>query len=352
MRLEKFIRRSMSVCCTILVAGIICVAAPAFAQGKGGGGGGGPSGTIYFINGAGGGYSTNYMWSMNADGSGVTQLGFWGVFNVPSRTHHNGHRWYLTTLTIPGEFYPDGATQRSEVFAIRDDYSSLNNNSETRVQLTDDPTLQPYFGWFGSMQWLPGDVGASFRAARWSGGTRVEGGLYTVDVVYRADGNIIGGGDPPTAPALSFPLDGNGLPVVGRHSWGSSATKVAYADSTGTELWVADLSTGTQTRIYSGSVYYLDWAQDGSKIVFGSGTIRTIKSDGSSLKTVIKPFYNLSGFGHAYFSPNGAYITCVGIVNLAGGGQDNDVFRATSSGGSLTNLTNTPSLMEVPVAWR
>src|SRR5574339_66520 len=38
-----------------------------FRQGKGGGGGGGTGGgTIYFINGGG---PTNYMWSMDADGS-------------------------------------------------------------------------------------------------------------------------------------------------------------------------------------------------------------------------------------------------------------------------------------------
>lgn len=46
------------------------------------------------------------------------------------------------------------------------------------------------------------------------------------------------------------------------------------------------------------------------------------------------------------------HMTCVGIMNLAGGGIDNDVIRATVTGGSVTNLTNAPSLVETPVSWR
>lgn len=330
---------------------------PVHAQRGGSGGGGTGGGTIYFINGAGGGYNTNYVWSMNSDGSGVIQTQPWGYFNVPSRALHNQQRWYLTTLSIPNEFYGDGITPRYEVFAIRGDYhNTTNNNSETRVQLTNDPTLQPAFGWFQGMHWTPGDQGISFKARRWDGAVPVEGGLYTADLVFRADGNITGIAAQPTVPAVGFPLDSNGWPAFGRFSWGSSNTQVAYIDSPETGIWIANLSTGTQTRIYTGNVGYLDWSQDGTKFVFGSGSIRTMKSNGTSVKTVIGPKYvngvYVSGFGHAYFSPTASHITCVGILNLAGGGQDNDVMRATVTGGSLTNLTNNPLLVEVPVSWR
>ena len=314
-------------------------------------------GTIYFINGAGGGYNTNYMWSMTSSGSNVTQLGFWGHFNVPSRAHHNGYRWYLTTLSIPNEFYGDEITQRVEVFALRSDFDSvLNNTIDTKVQLTNSSTLQPAFGWFQGMHWSPGDLKVSFKARRWMDAVPVEGGLYTVDLVFGADGNIVGITAEPTTPALAFPLDGSEWPTFGRHSWGLSSTQVAYIDSPETGLWVADLSTGTRTRIYSGGVGYLDWSQDGTKIVFGSGTIRTIRPSGTGLRTVLGPRYVnnvwVSGFAHAYFSPTASNITCVGVMNLAGGGQDNDVIRATSNGGSVTNLTNTPARVELPVGWR
>ncbi|MDQ2986276.1 MAG: hypothetical protein M3R13_06080 [Armatimonadota bacterium] len=342
---------------SIIFTAALPVAAQPGGGGQGGGGGGTGGGTIYFINGTGGGYNSNYMWSMTSSGTNVTQLQNWGYFNVPSRALHNGHRWYVTTLSIPGEFYGDGVTQRFEVFALRGDYdNTFNNNTETRVQLTNDPTLQPFFGWYGSMHWLPGDGKISFRATRWSGSVRVEGGLYTADLVYRADGNVLGLAAQPGAPALAFALDANGVPAVGRHSWGLSTTQVAYIDSPETGLWIANLSTGTRTRIYTGGVGYVDWSQDGTKILFGSGTIRTVEPNGTTLKTVIGPRYVnnvwVSGFGHAYFSPTASHITCVGIMNIAGGGQDNDVIRATSTGGSVTNLTNTPSLVELPVSWR
>ena len=340
----------------LLMAGTSSV----FAQGGGhGGSGGGSTGgaTIYFINGAGGGYNTNYTWTMNSDGTNVNQLGFFGLFSVPSRASHNSHTWFLTTLTIGNEFYPDGVSRRSEVFAIRDDYDGvLNNNSETRVQLTDNPNLQPAFGWFQGMHWTPGDLKISFKGRRWDGAVPVEGGLYTADLVYGTDGNITGIAAQPTAPAVAFALDGNGWPAVGRFSWGSSNTQVAYIDSPETGIWIANLSTGTRTRIYTGYAGYLDWSQDGSKFVFGSGSVRTMKSNGSTVKTIIAPKYvngaYLSGFAHAYFNPAGTHVTCVGIVNLPGGGQDNDVIRATVTGGSVTNLTNTPSLVELPISWR
>jgi hypothetical protein len=337
---------------TIAALLVITAAAPWASAQQGTGGG-----TLYFINGAGGSYSTNYMWSMTSSGSDVSQLGYWGHFNVPSRALHNGHRWFVTTLTIPNEYYGDGVTQRFEVFALRGDYDTLlNNNGDTRVQLTNDPTLQPAFGWFQGMHWLPGDGQISFKARRWLGAEPVEGGLYTASLVYRADGNIVGITAQPTVPALSFALDANGWPAFGRHTWGLSTTQVAYIDNPETGMWVANLSTGTRTQIYSGAVGYLDWSQDGTKIVFGSGSIRTIKPNGTGLKTVIGPRYInnawASGFGHAYFSPTASHITCVGIMNLAGGGQDNDVIRATSNGGSVTNLTNTPARVELPVGWR
>jgi Tol biopolymer transport system component len=318
----------------------------------------GGGGTIYFINGAGGGFNTNYVWSMNSDGSNVTQLLPWGLFNVPSRALHNGLRWYLTTLNVPNEYYPDGITQRVEIFAIRGDYDPvLNNTSESRVQLTDNPNLQPGFGWWQGTHWGPGDARVSFKARRWDGNLLVEGGIYVADLVYRADGNVLGLAAQPAAPSLAFSIDSSGWPAYGTHTWDNTGAKMAYTEVPANGLWVATLSTGARTRIYSGGCAYPDWSPDGSKIAFTNGaSIATIKTNGTGLKTIIRPAYvnnvYVSGYTRAYFSPSGSYITCVGITHPAGGGTDNDVFRATSTGGALTNLTRTPSLVEGPIAWR
>jgi hypothetical protein len=350
--LATFAQGIVSLAAAVLVLGIGAPSASAQKGGGGGGGGGTGGGTIYFINGG----DTNYTWSMTSSGSNVAMLEWWGYFNVPSRALHNGQRWYLTTLPIPDEYYGDGITQRTEVFALRGDYDTwLNNNSDTQVQLTNDPTLQPAFGAFQGMHWLPGDVGISFKARRWLGAVPVEGGLYTATLVYRADGNILGITAQPTAPALSFALDVDGWPAFGRHTFGLSTTQVAYIDRPETGLWVADLPTGTRTRIYSGAVGSLDWSQDGTKIVFGGGTIRTIKPSGAGLKTVLGPRYVGNvwvSFVHAYFSPTASHITCVGVMHLPGGGLDNDVIRATSNGGAVTNLTNTPTRVDLPIGWR
>jgi len=323
------------------------------AQHGGGGGGGGPTGTIYFIDSAG---ATNHMGSMNPDGTNKTKVGWYGYFKYPSRALHNNHRWYLTVRQISGVYYPDGTTQRSEVFAIRDDYDpTLNSNSDTRVQLTEDPTLQPVFSWFKGMQWLPGDQKISFKARRWSGSVVFEGGLYTADLLYRTDGNIIGLVTPPTFPALAFPLDASGWPVFGTHSWDPSGTRVVYNDNPITGLWVATLSSNTRTQILAGGANYPEWSPDGTKILFSAGgNINTIKPTGTGMKVVIKPTYlntaYWSSFGHPYFSPTGNYVVCVGWTSYNGG--TDDVFRATASGGSLTNLTKTTTVNEVPVGWR
>jgi len=249
-------------------------------------------------------------------------------------------------------------TPRREVFAFREDYDP--NNSDTRVQLTDDATLEPLFTGFRAMEWLPGDQAISFTARRWEGSTPVEGGLYTADLVFRADGNIIGLAASPTAPTLAFPLDGDGMPILGAHSWDDTGTRVVYNDdwSTGsTGLWVADLSSGIRTQIVWGVARHPDWSPDGTKIAMSrSQSIYTIRPNGTGLTEIISPTY-VGGvwcdcFGRTHFSPTGSHIVFVGWAEHSGGGGDNEVFRATASGRYLTNLTESPDISEIPVGWR
>ena len=126
---------------------------------------------------------------------------------------------------------------------------------------------------------LPGDQTISFKARRWEGSTPVEGGLYTADLVFRADGNIIGLAASPTHPTLAFPLDGDGMPTLGTHSWDDTGTRVVYNDDDpGTGLWVADLSSGTRTQIFSGVARDPDWSPDGTKIAMSVATASTRSS--------------------------------------------------------------------------
>ena len=275
------------------------------------------------------------------------QVGYWACFTYPSRSRHNEHRWFLSIQRIPDSYYPDEATPRAEVFAYRDDCTVL--------QLTDDPTLQPAGGGFYGVHWLPGDEGISFKARRWSGTQVTEGGLYTAKLLYDGD-NIIGLTAEPTL-VLDFALDSEGWPgFSSSHSWDPTGSRVLYIDTAVGGLSVADLAAGTSTQIFTGQARHPDWSPDGSKILFTLGSsICTIKPNGTGLKKVINPTYvdgvYWSGFGHAYFSPAGDYIVCVGCTSY-NGTPDNDVFRATSSGRSLTNLTRTDSLVEIPIGWR
>ena len=351
MRFESIIRRAMFACSAVLLATVCAFAPSAFAQKGGSGSGTTGGGKIFYIDTH---RETNYLWEMASDGSAKTEVGKWGYFAVPSRALHGSFRWYITVLTIPGEFYPNGTTPRSEVFAIRGDYDHVNNNnSETRIRLTDDPMVQPLFPWFQGAHWLPGDAKISFKAKRWMGTAPVDGGIFTAVVSYRADGNVDGLASTPSL-AIAFPVDANGSLMLGGHSWDPTGTQVVYVTSTAPGLWVANTSTGTQTRIYDGGGNYPDWSPDNTKIVFSLGSsIWTIKPGGTGLKEIIKPFYRWPGFGHPYFSPTGSHITCVGITDGGvGGPQSNDVIRTTSAGGGWTNLTNTPTINEVPIAWK
>ena len=87
----------------------------------------------------------------------------------------------------------------------------------------------------------------------------------------------------------AFPLDINGWPVLGTHSWDPTGQKVAYTTGTATGVWVADLFNSTQTKIYSEAASYPDWSPDGSKIAFSLGACIYTKS----LETAMRAMENI-----------------------------------------------------------
>ena len=284
---------------------------------------------------------------MNSDGTNQTHLGI-GTYGPPSMVMYNNHRWFLQTMpATPQEFYPNGDL-RVEVFALRDDYDVYNNdNSATRVQLTNDITLQTWGDGLYSLHWVPGNK-ISFKARRWSGPVVAEGGIYTATLQFGPDGNIIGLTAQPGAPAIPFALDGTQWPNVRTYGWDPTATKVAYDDSA--TLGVADVLGNPHQTIYNGYSHTPQWSPDGSTIAFTNANvgISTIKPNGTGLKEIIRRTSSWT-FDRPFWSPTGTHIVCYGLAVPT---LDDDIFRVASNGSSLTNLTNTPSSAEYLMGWR
>jgi hypothetical protein len=300
-------------------------------------------GIIYFIgphDGATQG-GTAVMRTMNSDGSNNRQLGF-GLFGNPSTALHGGHRWFLYHRPIADSYYLDG-TQVFELFAYRDDFDSgLNNNSTTKVQLTNNIDLQAQ-PWCTA--WVPGDLQISFRARRWSGGVVVEGGLYTASPVFDANGNITGLVAQPTTPAIPFPLvetaPGDFWPAFEDYSWNPTGDKVVYTEVGTHDLLIADLLGNPHQRVFTGYAMWPQWSPDGTKIAFTTATlgIATIKQNGTKFTVIISPTSNWSAY-RPYFSPTGSHIAFTGQTESP---LNLDVNRATATGGNLTDLTNQPA---------
>ena len=281
------------------------------------------------------------MRTMNSDGSNNRQLGF-GLFGNPSTALHGGHRWFLYHRPIPDSYYLDG-TQRFELFAYRDDFdSTLNNNSTTKVQLTNDIDLQAK-PW--NTAWVPGDRQISFKARRWSGGVVIAGGIYTASPVFDANGNITGLVAQPTTPAIPFPLvetaPGDFWPAFEDYSWGPAGERVVYTEVGTHDLLIADLLGNPHQRIFAGYALWPQWSPDGTKIAFTTVTlgIATIKENGTQLRVIISPTSNWSAY-RPYWSPGSNFIAFTGQTESP---LNLDVNRASATGGNLTDLTNQPA---------
>ena len=325
---------------SLLVIGVTALAAPPPPDTGGG--------TIYYIgpwNGATQG-GTAVMRTMNSDGSNNRQLGF-GLFGNPSTALHGGRRWFLYHKPIPDSFYPDG-TQVFELFALREDYdSTLNNNSTTKVQLTNDIDLQAK-PW--CVAWVPGDQKISFKGRRWSGGVVVAGGIYTASPVFDANGNITGLAVLPTTPAIPFSLvetaPGDLWPALEDYSWAPGGEKVIYSGVGNHDLSIADLLGTPHQRIFTGYAMAPQWSPDGAKIAFTSfstaTSIATIKINGTQFRVIVPGTATWWPY-RPYWSPGSSHVAFTGQTQS--GSPPNYVFnldvnRSTATGGNLADLTN------------
>lgn len=317
---------------------LLCVTNPGHAaQGTGGG-------TMYYTH-----LCCRTMWTMNSDGSSKTQLGF-ATYGPVSTQLYNGHRWFLDTRAIdPPQYYQNGDI-RIEVYAFRDDYDqNTNNNSATRVQLTNDITFQTSYAWGEpaySMQWVSGGQKISIKGRRWSGPVVSEGGIYTASLQFGPDGNITGLIAQPSGAAIPFTLDSTLWPNVRTYCWDNTGTKIAYDDTY--VLGMADILGSPHSVIYNGWAHAPQWSHDGNTIAFTNISlgISTIKPNGAHLTQIIRPA-NGWIYDRVFWSPTDAFVMCYGSSN-----NYLDIFRAASNGNFLTNLTNTPTDSEMPQGWR
>lgn len=338
-------RRIALLAMALLLPAMVFLGSAAFAAKPGGGGGGGTGGgTIFFIP------LSQQLSTMDSDGSNKTALPS-GVAFWPSRALHGGHRWFLDVRDIAGETYPSGTTRR-EIFAVRGD-----GNPSYTVQLTNQADLEGD----GLAAWKPGDGAISWVARRWSGGSVVEGGVYSATMEFDADGNVTGLSAQPAAPAIAFDLvlwtnaggyfTGDLAPDLYEYDWSPGGDKIVYARFSAQSILTADLA-GARQLLTSGFGRMPAWSPDGSRIAYNSSDgISTITPAGTGKKTLVKKSPNY-GVGGPIWSPTGSHVAYTRDNFGAPALERLDVYRVAVDGSGNTNLTGDIAGSATPRAWR
>jgi hypothetical protein len=338
------------------------------AKGKPGGGGGGggetPPGVVYF-------YLSGQMHTMNADGSAKAALPA-NVAGEPSRTLHGGHRWFLDVRFVTG-VYPDG-TDRRELFAVRDD-----GNEAFTVQLTDDPQLKLLEETGNHLSRWSVDVGdladpnddvtdglASWRAVQFSATDEPDAsksGIYAMTVIFDGAGDVdqlsILATPELVVPSGVIDDPQNGaMPDIISHDWSPDGQFVVYrqwiSSDDPADLRIADAATGFSIFLTSeGSDP--QWSPDGTTVAFRSSAgIETIRPDGTNRKVIVQDQSSKKKTQTATdptWSPDSQHIAYRWHV-FQGGNSTGDVYRATNTGASKTNITSDTGDFAHPVAWR
>ncbi len=300
------------------------------------------TGTIYYGN-------NGYICSMDPDGSNKTVLSLTG--GGPSIALHGGKRWFLRPLPIAGETYPSG-NERQEIFAVTDEGDE--------VQITNAFDLEPSYN-AAKQQWATeagvADGKISYLGIRWAtdqdgewildgSGEPViaESGLFTLALDWSAIlGNSWSPGDP-ACRAIDLTLcdDEWGIyfPVNTKYDWSPDGTKVVYFDSwdSTAALRVAPVDgSSAPVTIVSSACYDPRWSS-GDLIVFSTGAIKTVRSDGTGMTTIVpaptKRYLSLAG---ATWSPNGTHLV-YSLEKHDPSDWNHTFYRITATGGDKTPI--------------
>jgi len=316
------------------------------------------TGTIYFFGDGG-------IQEMAPDGTGRTSVAAdVDYYSEPSILLHGG-RWFLHVDEVSGQTYPDGRP-RLELMAIHEDGTS-------RIQLTDgqvdeagttfiepnNGTITAEGGLRAQARWTDLDRKVSYLALRTSydadGNRSVQdGGLYslTVNPNRLSSHAVVAMSD---APLVSMALTPPGHMLLWpSYAWKPDGSAVVFHvppdQGTTAGMWRALTSDGfaNPTLLTESSTGEYRWSPDGTQILFHGGLetgIKVIDADGSNEALLVADPVDLKKeqryIREGGWSPNGTHIVyCYLTRNLKTGAARWDIWRATSTGSSATNLTS------------
>lgn len=330
--------------------------------GPGGGGGGGstpaPAGTIYFRHAA-------TIWQMDGAGTPESRIPLATVrdYGDPSYARHGNQRWFA---------YDCGDERAPEYppFPNGRYFRDIRAGSESgqEILLWSQPDIE-IISW---ANWTPDDGSITFIGERWQLDpdglpAATDAGIYELPVDFSSGTPVAGALE--FVAELSGPMragPGGFLPQsdgeLAGHTWNHDGTQLAFGirvhneAEDATEIWIADLPSGTPSLLASGrGLGWPQWSPDGSRIGYVSVN-GTIMHELSSDRTKVLKRTPTTSWEQTFWSPSGAYFAIGHWDNFLIG--EDAIYRFTASIGGKTELIanrNSPvpqSHVLIPLGWR
>ena len=215
----------------------------------------------------------------------------------------------------------------SSLFVIKPDGSGLRR-------------LTPSGSDIGLFEWAPDGSRIAYLDRR--------GALWLV----RPDGTgrlLLAASSPLRSPwFLSWSPDGKAI-AVDAHDPSTAPPK--YGDNL--RISVVSTAGGEPRRLPSGDVSALDWSPQGDGIVYGSGTQRIIRADGSKPRSFF-PRPQPRGMGLPTWSPDGTHVGFIGFGGAVRRGRFSDRYAGiyvADADGSKLHLVTSHAYNEYGFAW-